>query len=427
MIRFYNANVLTVSDMDINYGEVWVDGDKIAYVGPAKESDTVFETEINLNGDLLMPSFKNAHAHSAMTFLRSYADGMPLQDWLFTKIFPMEEKLTEEVVYLYTKLAAAEYFKNGITTVFDMYFEPEGIARASVETGLRSIICGGTTGSYENAEATVERLENYYNTYVDYDPLVSYRLGFHSEYLCDNAVMQRVAWLSKKYSEPVYMHSSETAREVIECKERHGGMTPTQVFHDLNIFQNGGGGFHCVHMTDNDLEIMKMTEAYIITNPCSNAKLSSGIARLQAALDRGVNIAIGTDGASSNNALDMFREMYLMCVLQKLSTGDAAAMPAAAAIKAATYGGADCMKLPDLLDIKEGMTADLIVIDMSKPSMQPVIDVVPNLVYSGAPDVVKLTRCNGKIVYQHGVSPTIDMSKLLYECNDMANKLYEKE
>ncbi|MDR0986180.1 MAG: amidohydrolase [Ruminococcus sp.] len=426
MIRFYNANILSVTDMDINYGEVWVDGDKIVYVGENKESDTKFDTEINLAGDLLMPSFKNAHAHSAMTFLRSYADGMPLQDWLFTKIFPMEEKLNEDIVYQYTKLAAAEYFKNGITTAFDMYFYPEGIARASVETGLRSIICSGISGGAENAERTVERLENDFNTYKDYDPLVSYRLGFHSEYLCDNAVMQRVAWLAKKYSAPVYMHNSETAREVIECKERHGGMTPTQVFYDLGVLQNGGGGFHCVHMTDNDLEIMRLTGSYIVTNPCSNAKLSSGIARLTAANSAGVKLAIGTDGASSNNALDMFREMYLMCVLQKLSTGDAAAMPAAVALKAATYGGADCMKLPDLLDIKEGQTADMIVIDMNKPSMQPIIDVIPNLVFSGSPDVVKLTMANGKIVYRDGEYTTIDLAKLLYDSNEMANKLYER-
>jgi 5-methylthioadenosine/S-adenosylhomocysteine deaminase len=424
MIRFYNANILSVSDMDVTYGELWVDGSKISYIGePNPLQDITFETEINCAGNLLMPSFKDAHAHSAMVFLRSYADGLPLQEWLTTKIFPMEAKLDAGKVETFTKLAIAEYLKNGITTAFDMYFYPEAIAKASVDSGFRTIICGAVDGNAENAEAVVERLENLYNTYKDYDPLVSYRLGFHSEYLCDTAVLQRIAWLSKKYSAPVYMHTSETAREVIECKERHGGMTPTQLFYDLGLLSYGGGGFHSVHMTDNDLDIYRMTGTYMVANPCSNAKLASGIARYAYADSIGVKLAIGTDGASSNNALDMFREMYLMCVLQKLSTGNAAAMPAGSVLRAATSGGADCMKLPDLMDLKAGQTADIIMIDMSKPSMQPIVDVVPNIVYSGAPDIVKMTMCNGKILYHDGEYETIDLAKVTADSKTLLGEM----
>jgi 5-methylthioadenosine/S-adenosylhomocysteine deaminase len=426
MIRFYNAQIL-MPDLSILQGELVTQGDKISYIGKAK-AEGKFEREINLNGNLLMPSFKNAHTHSAMTFVRSYADDLPLQEWLFTKIFPMEAKLTGEDIYTLTKLAYAEYLTSGITACFDMYFEPEYIAKAATETGFRTIMCGSVSGSDSEADidSALTRLEKFYNTYKNYDKdeMVSYRLGFHAEYTTSLPIMKGIAQLAEKYKAPVFTHNSETVFETENCVKKYG-KTPTELFCDLGLHKYGGGGFHTVHLSDNDIKLMKDCGFYAVTNPASNAKLASGIAPLTKLSDAGVNLAIGTDGPSSNNALDFFREMYLACVLQKLRVNDAAAMPAETVLTAATAGGANAMGISDCANLKEGNKADLIVIDLSQPNMQPINAIVKNLVYSGSKQNVKLTMINGKILYEDGAFTTLDMEKIYFEANTIIARMAE--
>ena len=222
-IRFYNCRILTMNDFNIVWGEVHTDGGRISYVGDGKDApkDVGFEREINLNGNLIMPSFKNAHTHSAMSFLRSYADDMPLNDWLFKQVFPMEAKLTGEDIYRLAKLSFAEYLTSGITACFDMYFEPDHMARAADETGMRTIMCGSVAGSADECDAALLKLDTLYNKFKSHSEFVSYRLGFHAEYTTDISIMKGIAELSRKYKQPVYTHNSETASEVQGCKERH--------------------------------------------------------------------------------------------------------------------------------------------------------------------------------------------------------------
>lgn len=401
--RFYNARILTMADgFGVIQGELWVRGNRIVYVGDGKDKELVediilWDREIDCEGNLLMPGFKNAHTHSAMTFLRSYADDLPLLDWLNKQVFPMEAKLTPEDIGPLSKLAIMEYLTSGMTANFDMYFFREEIAKASIETGFRTVLASGLN----DYGGTVEELEQEYRKFNDYHERISYILSFHAEYTTSRDKLEGVAALAKKYQAPVYTHNSEGVPEVEGCIERYG-TTPTAFLNSLGMFDYGGGGYHCVHMSQEDLEIFRDHGMYVVTNPGSNAKLASGIAPLQKMLDMGIGLAIGTDGPASNNCLDMFKEMFMAAALQKLSLDNAAAMDAEQVLYMATVGGAKAMGLTDCDTLAEGKLADLTMIDLHQPNMQPLNHITKNLVYSGSKINVKLTMVNGKVLYEDG-------------------------
>lgn len=405
MIRFYNGKVLTLkNDFEISNDEVWVKDDKIFHIG--KNDNLVADEEIDLNGNLLMPSFKNAHTHSAMTFLRSYADDLPLNDWLYKRVFPLEAKLTADDIYHLSKLAFAEYLTSGISTCFDMYYFPENMVKASIECGFRSVLTCGLN----DFKGSVEELEEFYNKFNNCDNLISYKLGFHAEYTTSKDKMEGVAKLAEKYKAPVYMHSSETKSETKECVKKYG-KTPTQLFNDLGIWNYGGGAYHSVWVNDDDLEIYKDKNIWAIINAGSNCKLASGIAPVQKMFDKNINVAIGTDGPASNNCLDMFREMFLIAAMQKISLNDASVPDANKILYSATIGSAKSMGLEDCDVIEIGKQADLIVIDMHRPNMQPINNISKNIVYSGSKENVKMTMVAGKILYQDGEFKTIDIEE----------------
>lgn len=417
MIRFHNGRVLSFKNgFEITDDEVWTNGSEIAFVG--KNHDKKADREIDLNGNLLMPAFKNAHTHSAMTFARSLADDLPLQPWLYDMIFPMEAKLNESDIYTLSRLAFLEYLSSGISACFDMYYYPEAMAKASVDAGFRTVMCGAVN----NFKESVSLLDEYYQKYNSYDELISYRLGFHAEYTTSKELMNGIALLAEKHEAPVFTHSSETKSEVDDCIERYG-KTPTELFEELGLFNYGGGGFHSVWMSENDLEIYKKHGIWAVINAGSNSKLASGIAPLEKMQKAGINTAIGTDGPSSNNALDMFREMYLAAVTQKLKTSDAAACDAAELLKSATVGGAHCMGLYNCDIIDTGKKADLTVIDLHRPNMQPINNIIKNIVYSGSKENVKLTMINGKILYENGEFIGTDIEKIYYEVQKITDRL----
>lgn len=407
MIRFYNGKLLAMNgNFDVTDHEVWVDGDKIAYVGPAVADAPAFEREIDLDGNLLMPGFKNAHTHSAMTFGRSIADDMPLQPWLFERIFPLEAKLTPERVSWLLKLAIMEYLCGGVTAGFDMYFYRPKAAETCVEYGFRNVFCS-MNETYETIAEECDLVNNMH-------PLVSMLPSIHAEYTTSVDTMKEVARFVHERKLPFFTHISETASEHADSIARHG-MTPTELFDSLGLFDYGGGGYHCVYLSENDIEIFKKRGLWAVTCPASNAKLASGIAPLVKFAEAGVNLAIGTDGPSSNNGLDMFREMYLACVLQKLSLGDAAAMDALKVLEMACCGSARAMGLGDCDCVAEGKQADMVVIDLRRPSMQPINNIPKNIVYSGSRDCVKLTMIAGKVLYENGEFFLPDTPETVYE------------
>ncbi len=402
-IRIYNARIITMANgTDILKGELHIEDERISFVGTKEDAkqllrETVFEREIDACGNVVMPGFKDAHTHSAMTFLRSYADDLPLQEWLYNRVFPMEAKLTEEDVLWCSKLAIMEYLTSGITANFDMYMKNEANARASVDTGFRTVLCG----SINDFGGTVEGIEEEYKRYNNYSGLLSYQIGFHAEYTTKRKTLEKMAELAHKYKAPVYTHNSETKSEVDGCIGRYG-KTPTAFLDSIGMFDYGGGGFHCVHMTDEDLDICKEKNIWVVTNPASNIKLASGIAPVKKMLDMGIGLAIGTDGPASNNCLDMFREMFLTTALQKVSIPDASAVDADDVLYMATSGGALAMGLSGCDTLEKGKYADLIIIDLQQPNMQPLNNISKNIVYSGSKQNVKLTMVAGRILYEDG-------------------------
>ena len=407
-----------MQDDKIIEGELWTDNDRISYIGPAKtDADKKFDREIDCKGNLLMPGLKNAHTHSAMTFSRSLADEYCLDDWLHKAIFPREAKLTPEHVYWFAKLAYADYMAGGITACFDMYFHKYDNAKAAVETGFRHVFCGAA-----NDYGGFEALEQNFIDLNDYDPLVSFKLGFHAEYTTCEDNLKFMSDLAHKYNAPVYTHISETLPEVEGCKERYG-ITPAVLFDKLGIFDFGGGGFHCVWFTDEDRDIFKKRDLWSVFNACSNLKLASGITPVYKFIEKDMKIAIGTDGAGSNNALSMFREMYLDTVLSNVETHNAAAVEPFTILKAGTSGGALCMGLNDSDVLAEGKKADIIMIDMNKPCMQPENNIVRNIVYSADNDCVKMTMIDGKILYEDGRFTTLDIDEVIRECNKFKKDL----
>lgn len=398
-IRIYNARILTMEEgRDIFEGELHVIGNKISYVGPSiSESKEEWAREIDADGNVVMPGFKNAHTHSGMTFLRSYADDLPLLEWLNEQIFPMEAKLTADDIYHLSKLAIMEYLTSGITANFDMYLTPDSIAQASKECGFRTVM----VGTLNNFAQSFEELEEWLNKYNNPDELVTFQLGFHAEYTNSRENLEKLAALAHKYQTPISAHSSESKSEVEGCIERYG-VTPTVLFNSLGMFDYGGSYYHCIHMTDEDIEIMAEKGIYAVTNPGSNMKLASGIARIEDMLKAGIKVAIGTDGPASNNCLDMFREMFLVTALAKIRENNAAALSAEHVLKMATVNGAHCMGLKNADVLAEGKLADIIMLDMHQPNMQPINNIVKNIVYSGSKQNVKMTMVDGKILYEDG-------------------------
>lgn len=397
-ILLRNARILSLkNDAPIFLGCLLTDNDKISYVGETEPTGK-FDQVIDCEGNLLMPGFKDAHTHSPMTFARSYSDDLPLRDWLYHKIFPMEDKMQKGDYYALSKVAILEYLGSGISSCFDMYYHPEETAKACVEMGYRSVFCGTIT-KYKDS---IEGIKQNYAYLNSLSPLIHCYLGFHAEYTSTPEILEALSLVSHELHSPIYSHNSETLSETEECKKRHEGLSPTEVGEKYGLYDYGGGGFHCVYFSHKDIEIFKKHNCSVITCPGSNAKLASGIAPLVTFEKEGLNIAIGTDGPGSNNGLDPFYEMRLACVLQKLQLHSASAFDATLALKAATIGGAKAMGLTDCDYLDKGKQADIIMINLHRPNMQPLNNIEKNIVYSGAEDDVKMTMVAGKILYMDG-------------------------
>ncbi len=431
-IRLYNAHILTMEKgRDIFRGEVWIKNEKIVYVpddeelarecGNADFPQITWDQEIDCESNLLMPGFKNAHTHSAMTLMRSLADDMPLDKWLNEKIFPIEANLTEEDVYQFAKLAILEYLSSGITSIFDMYLFPDATAKACMEMGMRCVLVSGLN----DFVFTIDEIEEKYLKWNQKKSLISYKLGCHAEYTCSKELLTKLSGLAHKYRAPVYMHMSETSKEVRDCVNKYG-MTPAVFMDSLGMFDFGGGAYHCVHFTSEDMDVFRRRRLHVITNPGSNAKLASGVAPIKDFLDKKIPVSIGTDGAASNNCLDMFKEMFLVAGLSNLREMDAASIDAMEILEMATVNGAKAMGLNKADVLAKGKLADIIMIDLQQPNMQPIHNMAKNIVYSGSKTNVKMTMINGRILYQNGEYFVGETSQEIYQaCERISKKIFE--
>lgn len=420
---FKNAQILTMIDDKIINADLVVENNLIAYIGKESSSYGPFDKVIDCNNNLLMPGFKNAHTHSAMVFLRGKADDVTLQDWLFKIVFPREEHLQPMDIYHLNKVAYLEYLSSGITACFDHYFYPLEGAQAAEEVGMRTLLLA----TYDEKYMRGEGLINNYHRFNDVkDGLVKYAIGFHAEYTTNDELLKGSQDVINTLKCPFYTHIAETKKEVGECIERHG-KTPAKFLYDEGLFKYGGGGFHCIYLTDEEVEIFKEKNLYIVSCPGSNLKLASGIAPLTYYLNKGINIALGTDGPASNNSLDMFKEMYLAATLQKVTNNDAKSIPAFEILKMATVNGAKAMGLDNADVLAVNKYADIIMIDLQKANMQPINNIVTNLVYAGSKDNVILTMINGKILYQNGQYFLKETPEEIYKKAEEVTLRLEKE
>ncbi len=412
-----NARIIKMNDEPLTKGDVVIENKIIIYIGSHSDKYGPFDIIHDCQGNILMPGFKNAHSHSAMTFLRSKTDGHSLHDWLFNVVFPREKLLTPSDVYHLSKVAYLEYLTSGITACFDQYYFPLMSGQAAKDIGMRILLLG--TFNHETKAEDLVNLLNHYK--ADKDSLVRYCFGMHAEYtaqLDEIEALKKAIHIAKA---PFYVHICETKGEVEDCYIRRG-MSPVAFFEKEGFFDYGGGGYHCIYFSDDDIEIFNKHNLSIITCPGSNSKLASGIIPLEKYRQAGINIGIGTDGPASNNCLDMFKEMTLAFSLSKLSTQDPRSLPAYEVLKMATVNGAKAMGLDDcdILDIDK--KADIIEIDLSKPNMQPLNDIVNNIVYSGSKDNIKMTMIDGKILYLEGKfligEPIEDIYKKVQDITD---------
>ena len=397
-ILFKNAKILKMTDENIIEGHLVVTDNIITAVGSNVDVNDKYDQVIDCEGNLLMPGFKNAHTHTAMVFLRSKADDSSLQDWLFKEVFPREDNLHPGCIRELTKVGILEYLTSGITSCLDMYFYLKEFKDTCDEMGFRSV----SIGMYNKIDRPFDTLNEMYQDWnKDENALNKLVIGLHAEYTANGDMLEQTGKLLEATGSKFYTHMSETYKEVDDCI-RSRGVTPLQFLDSLYFFDKGGAIFHGVYLTERDIEIIKKKNIVVVSCPASNMKLASGIADITGLLKEGVTVALGTDGSASNNALDMFREMYLVTGLQKLATKNPVSIPAFEVLKMATVNGAIAMNLDNAKYLEVGQLADIIMIDLKRPSMQPIINIINNIVYSGSKDIVKMTMINGKILYFDG-------------------------
>ncbi len=413
-ILFKNAQILTQRNDKVIPGEILVEGNKIARI--AKKINVKADKIIDCDNNLIMPGFKNAHAHSAMVFLRGTAEGFELNDWLNKIVFPREAKLKKNDVYHLSKLAYLEYIQSGITANFDMYYNINEIKKASEDIGMRTAIVLIPRNSSIN-EIKKDYELNHYNG------LVTMELGFHADYTMSEKDLRMVSKVAKTLKAPLYTHCAETINEV-NNRKKISHLTPVEYLNKLGIFDNGGAIFHGVHLSKNDIKILKEKNISVISCPTSNLKLCSGIAPIKELTKNKINVGIGTDGAASNNALDMIKEMQTLTLLSKYRENDPCSLKEIDVLKMATINNAHAMNLKKCDTLKEGNLADLIMIDLHAPNMQPNINIINNLVYSLNKSNILLTMIDGRILYyKNKFYLKEDIKKIYQNANKVINRL----
>lgn len=404
-----------------------VDGDKISYIGK-DFPDGKFDITKDMTGKLLMSGFYNCHNHCPMVLLRGVGSDLPLNEWLFNKVFPIEDKLTADEIYAGTNLALLEMLACGTVSFSDMYFEPQVTAKAVAEAGMKANLTRPVQSFDPSEEAkdsfriaqSIE-LYNEWNNAADGRILIDFSI--HAEYTCTEKIARAYSEECNRRGGLMHIHLSETVKEHNECKEKYG-KTPTQWFNDLGAFDSRAFAAHCVTLEDSDMEILLSNGVNVVHNPSSNMKLGSGFARVQKMLDMGINVALGTDGAASNNNLDMVEEMHLASIIHNGYSQDATIMNADTVIKMATLNGAKLQGRENCGELKVGNKADIIAISLDKPHLRPVIDEKALITYSAQSSDVCMTMVDGKILYENGEYTTLDKEKIYFDVEKAIKKLY---
>ncbi|KLU61063.1 5-methylthioadenosine/S-adenosylhomocysteine deaminase [Peptococcaceae bacterium CEB3] len=405
-------------------GEVAVDGDRIVSVGAQGSAPRGFEPDrfLDCPNDVVMPGLINTHTHAAMTLLRGYADDLPLMPWLEDKVWPFEAKLSDEDIYWGTMLALAEMIRSGTTTMSDMYASMDRVAEAVLSAGTRAALARGMIGSAANGlQALRENIELYRTYHRAGEGRLRVMFGPHAPYTCPGDFLQRVKSEAETLGAGIHIHVAETESEIKTIRQEHG-RTPVQWLNDLGLFGGHVLAAHCVHLTPEDMEILAEKQVFVAHNPESNMKLNSGTAPVPELKRRGVVVGLGTDGASSNNNLDLFGEMRSAALQQKLRV-DSSALPAYEVLEMATVKGARALGFEDVGMLAPGFKADLITVDFDRPHFYPRFSIPAHLVYAAHAGDVRDVMVNGRMIMEERKLLSLDEKKICAEAERRAKRI----
>ena len=398
----------------------------IEYIGP--EDDAPLADEIkDMKNTILMPGLVNAHGHGPMTLLRGIGGGLALQDWLEKAIFPIEAKLTPEDIAIGERWAVMEMLASGTTCISEMYDFPWKTWDVLKEAGMKANVCRVGLSFSDTEEIPKDRFDQcvkFVEEHFDEEDRLISEFCLHSEYLTKEAFIRKIVEVNMSLHKNVNIHVSETKREHEECKERHNGLTPIQYLEKCGVLDENTYAAHCVWVDEHDIEIMREKNTTAVFNPSSNCKLASGFAPIEKMLERGVNVALGTDGTASNDNLNMFEEMHLGSLIIKNKSSDATKLDSGQMLKIATVNGARAMGRYDTGELKVGKRADIIAVSMDKPHMYPAFDILNLLVYSAQASDVVMTMVDGRVLYENGEYRTIDAEKARYDMQERIRKIY---
>jgi len=404
---------------EVKKTSIYIEGNRIAAIGEKPEG---FQEEKVIDGQdrLVIPGLINCHTHSYMAFMRNVADDLSFMDWLFGTIDPIEQQMTDEDTYWGACLAIIEMIKSGTTCFNDMQMNIHQTTRAVKESGMRAVISRGLIGSGHD-EAGQMRLRQAYeerDTAKDCDRL-SFMLGPHAPYTCDDGFMRVVSEEAKKNGMRIHVHLSESVSEIEQIREKYG-MTPIEMADRNGLFDVPAIAAHCVQVTDEDIAILKGKRVSVVTNPASNMKLGNGFAPIGKMLEMGVNVCLGTDGAASNNSLNMFRELGLLTLIHKGVNKTPQCVSAREGFRIATINGAKALGLEEEIgSIEAGKKADLAILDLNTPSLMPRNNLIAGLSYSANGSEVETVIIDGKIVMEDRKVLTMDEELVYKKINEI--------
>lgn len=411
----------------IEKGYIVIENDVIIAIGSGETETAGCDKVIEGQNKVVLPGFINTHTHAAMTLLRGYADDLPLKEWLETKIWPLEDRLTPDDIYWGTMLAMIEMIKSGTTTFADMYFSMDEVAQAVEKSGMRACLSRGMIGAGPMSEqAITDSIELVKKWHNQGDGRITVMLGPHAPYTCPPEYLSRVAELAADLGVGVHIHVAETLGEVADMAAQYG-KTPVKILKDTGLLKNHVLAAHCVHLSEEDIALLSESGAAVAHNPESNMKLASGIAPVPKLLAAGIPVALGTDGASSNNDLDMMQEMRTCALLHKVSTMDPTVLPAYKALEMATVNGAQALGLNGQIGaLKKGYKADMIIIDLHAAHQIPRYDITANLVYSGQASDVETVIINGRVIMENRQFITLDQEEIMRQAQRIAARLMKE-
>lgn len=415
---------MTGPDTFFSQGEICIEDQRIVSVGELGSAPAGFVPDriLELPNDVVMPGLINTHTHAAMTLLRGYADDLPLMPWLKEKVWPFEDKLTDEDIYWGTSLALCEMIRSGTTTMLDMYASMDQVAEAVLLAGSRAVLSRGLIGNGPNGDrALQENIELVRKYHGAGDGRVNIMFGPHAPYTCSAEYLRKVKVEADRLNVGIHIHVAETQDEINIVKEQHG-KTPVQWLDELGLFGGHVVAAHCVHLTPQDMEVLARQHVCVAHNAESNMKLSSGTAPVTDLRAKGVVVGLGTDGASSNNNLDLFGEMRSASFQQKLRV-NSTALPAYEVLEMATLGGAQTLGLEDVGVLAPGFKADLISIDMDQPHFYPRFSIPAHLVYVAHAGDVRTVMVDGKFLMEERKLLTMDVDRVCQEAETRAKRI----